>query len=288
MLGKKKTFAEKLKSIFVKERNEEFYEDLLDALIEGDIGVKTALDLIENLKKKASKIQSEREILLSLKELMVQKLKATILRAESGKTNVWLFFGVNGVGKTTSLAKIARYFKEKGENVVVACADTFRAAAIEQLISHAEKIGVRAVSHNHGADASAVIFDAATSASSSGGGLVLADTAGRLHNKENLMRELKKIDRVACEKSSEGCYKKILVLDATTGQNAFRQAEVFAESIGIDAVILTKYDSRAKGGVLVNVSSSLNLPISFVCTGEKYADLEIFDGEKYADEFLGL
>lgn len=290
MLGRKKTFAEKLKSLFVKEKNDEFYEDLLDALIEGDVGVKSAVDLVEKLKNKcaASKIREEREILLALKELIVEKLEGVTLEARSEKTNVWLFFGVNGVGKTTSVAKLARYFKEKGENIVVACADTFRAAAIEQLRSHAEKLAVRAVSHNHGGDAAAVVFDAASSISSSGGGLVLADTAGRLHNKENLMRELIKIDRIARERASEGCYKKLLVLDATTGQNAFRQAEVFKEAVGIDAVILTKYDSSAKGGVLINISSALNLPVAFICTGEKYEDLQTFDAEEYANEFLGL
>ena len=200
-----------------------------------------------------------------------------------------MVLGVNGVGKTTSVAKLANYYKAAGlENLVLASADTFRAAAIEQLQMHGDKIGVRVVSHQHGSDPSAVVFDAADAIRSKGNGLVLADTAGRLHNKENLVRELQKIDRTCRTKADEGCYKKILVIDATTGQNALRQAEVFNEAVGLDALIMTKYDSTAKGGVAVTIGKELGLPVAFICTGEKYPDIAKFNAEKYINDFLGL
>ena len=206
-----------------------------------------------------------------------------------GKVNVWMVLGVNGVGKTTSVAKIANLFKQKGEeNVVLASSDTFRAAAIEQLEMHGERIGVRVVSHQHGSDPSAVVFDAAEAVKAKGSGLVLADTAGRLHNKENLVRELQKIDKICASKADEGCYKKIIVIDATTGQNALRQAEVFNEAVGVDAIIMTKYDSTAKGGVAISIGKELHIPIAYVCTGEKYADISEFKAEEYINEFLGL
>ena len=153
---------------------------------------------------------------------------------------------------------------------------------------HGEKVGVRVVSHQHGSDPSAVVFDAAEAVKAKGSGLVLADTAGRLHNKENLVRELQKIDKICASKADEGCYKKIIVIDATTGQNALRQAEVFNEAVGVDAIIMTKYDSTAKGGVAISIGKELHIPIAFVCTGEKYKDIDVFKPEEYIDEFLGL
>ena len=213
-------------------------------------------------------------------------MKSVDLQPRKEDTTVYMFLGVNGAGKTTSAAKLARYYTNAGHSVVLAAADTYRAAAIEQLSYHGEKLGVRVVSHQHGADPSAVVFDAASAVSAKGGGLVIADTAGRLHNKENLVRELQKIDRVAAQKASEGAYKKLIVLDATTGQNAMRQAEVFHEAVGVDAAVLTKYDSTAKGGIAVSLGRELGIPVAFVCTGEKYEDIELFSPEKYVDEFL--
>ena len=169
----------------------------------------------------------------------------------------------------------------------MAAADTFRAAAVDQLSMHGEKLKIRVVKHQMGSDPSAVVFDAADACKANNGGLVIADTAGRLHNKENLVNELKKIDRICASKADEGCYKKILVIDATTGQNAVRQAEVFNDAVGIDAVVLTKYDSTAKGGALVSIGKDLNIPVLFVCTGEKYENIESFDPKKYVDEFVG-
>ena len=287
----KKSFSEKFKSLYNKKIDEEFFENLTDMLVEGDVGAKTAFLLADELEQicRKEKIDDQNQILLKLKELLLQHVKQIELKPDLSKINVWMMLGVNGVGKTTSVAKLANMFRNQGvENIVIASADTFRAAAIEQLAMHGEKVGVRVVSHQHGSDPSAVVYDAAEALKSKGPGLVLADTAGRLHNKENLVRELQKIDRTCATKADEGCYKKIIVIDATTGQNALRQAEVFNEAVGVDAIIMTKYDSTAKGGVAVSIGKELGLPVAYVCTGEKYENIEPFDAEKYIDEFLGL
>lgn len=287
----KKSFGEKLKNLFSKKIDEEFFEELTDSLVEGDIGAKTAFEITDELEKicRQKKITDQNAILQELKALLLQNIRAVRLEPDRTKQNVWMVLGVNGVGKTTSVAKLALWFKNHGvENLVLASADTFRAAAIEQLDTHGERIGVRVVSHQHGSDPSAVVFDAAEAVKSRGAGLVIADTAGRLHNKENLVRELQKIDRTCTQKASEGCYKKIIVIDATTGQNALRQAEVFNEAVKVDAIIMTKCDSTAKGGVAVSIGRELGIPVAFVCTGEKYGDIEEFNAEKYIDEFLGL
>ena len=287
----KKSFGENFKSLFSKKIDEEFFENLTDMLVEGDVGAKTAFLLADELEQicRKEKIDDQNQILLKLKELLLQHVKQIELKPDLSKINVWMMLGVNGVGKTTSVAKLANMFRNQGvENIVIASADTFRAAAIEQLAMHGEKVGVRVVSHQHGSDPSAVVYDAAEALKSKGPGLVLADTAGRLHNKENLVRELQKIDRTCATKADEGCYKKIIVIDATTGQNALRQAEVFNEAVGVDAIIMTKYDSTAKGGVAVSIGKELGLPVAYVCTGEKYENIEPFDAEKYIDEFLGL
>ena len=289
----KKSFGEKLKSLFSKGSsiNDDFYDELTDMLVEGDIGAKTAFELVDELQEVCSreKIREQDGIIAKLRDLLLEDVKAVSLEPESGKQNVWMMLGVNGVGKTTSAAKLASYLKERGtDNIVLASADTFRAAAIEQLAMHGERLGVRVVSHQHGSDPSAVVFDAADALRAKGPGIVIADTAGRLHNKENLVRELQKIDRTCSLKADEGCYKKVLVIDATTGQNALRQAEVFNEAVGIDAIIMTKYDSTAKGGVAVSIGRELGLPVAFVCTGEGYKDIGPFDADAYIKDFLGL
>lgn len=289
----KKSFGEKLKSLFSKGSsiNNDFFDELTDMLVEGDIGAKTAFEVVDELESicNKEKIREQNEIVEKLKELLLQDVRSVSLVPEAGKQNVWMMLGVNGVGKTTSAAKLADYFKNNGvENIVLASADTFRAAAIEQLALHGQKLGVRVVSHQHGSDPSAVVFDAADALRAAGPGLVIADTAGRLHNKENLVRELQKIDRTCSLKADEGCYKKILVIDATTGQNALRQAEVFNEAVKIDAIIMTKYDSTAKGGVAVSIGRELGLPVAYVCTGEGYKDIGPFDAASYINDFLGL
>lgn len=287
----KKSFGEKLKNLFSKKIDEEFFEELTDNLVEGDIGAKTAFEITDELESicRQKKISDQKDILQELKGLLLKNIREIKLEPDMTKANVWMVLGVNGVGKTTSVAKLALWFKNRGvENLVLASSDTFRAAAIEQLDTHGQRIGVRVVSHQHGSDPSAVVFDAAEAVKSKGPGLVIADTAGRLHNKENLVRELQKIDRTCSQKADEGCYKKIIVIDSTTGQNALRQAEVFNEAVGLDAIIMTKCDSTAKGGVAVSIGRELGIPVAFVCTGEKYENIEPFNAEKYIDDFLGL
>jgi len=289
----KKTFGEKLKSLFKKKSaiEEDFFEELTDILVEGDIGAKTAYMIVDELEQICikKKIKEEDLVIAELRNLLLQSVKTLALPIEQNKTNIWMILGVNGVGKTTSVAKLAKMLSEQGiSNLVLASADTFRAAAIEQLAMHAQKVGVRVISHQHGSDPSAVVFDAAEAVKAKNGGLVLADTAGRLHNKENLVRELQKINKTCLTKADEGCYKKIIVIDATTGQNALRQAEVFNEAVGVDAIIMTKYDSTAKGGAAISIGRELGIPIAYICTGEKYDDISVFNPEDYIDDFLGI
>ena len=289
----KLSFAQAIKNLFSAHKKEdtEFFEDLADALIEGDIGAKNAMELVDQLEKecKEGKIHGNEEILKHMKVLLSEYVKNVEFVPEKGKINIWMMLGVNGVGKTTSCAKVANLLSKNGfEQVVLSASDTFRAAAIEQLCYHGEKIGVRVVNHQHGSDPSSVVFDAAESVKAHGGGLVIADTAGRLHNKENLVHELEKIDRICKQKADEGCYKKILVIDSTTGQNALRQAEVFNEAIGVDAIIMTKYDSTAKGGVAISIGKDLGIPVFYVCTGETYSDISLFNCDDYLNTFLGL
>ncbi|MBQ0162388.1 MAG: signal recognition particle-docking protein FtsY [Treponema sp.] len=287
------SFAQKIKNLFSSHssHDEDFFDDLADALIEGDIGAKNAMMIVDELSAlcKEEKISGEEAIVSQLKKMLLDYVKAVNFVPEANKTNIWMMLGVNGVGKTTSCAKVANLLKKKGfENIVLSASDTFRAAAIEQLCYHGEKLQIRVVNHQHGSDPSSVVFDAAESIKSHGGGLVIADTAGRLHNKENLVHELEKIDRICAQKADEGCYKKLLVIDATTGQNALRQAEVFNEAVGVDAVIMTKYDSTAKGGVAVSIGKDLGIPVFYVCTGETYDDISEFNAEEYVNSFLGV
>ena len=207
---------------------------------------------------------------------------------KSGKTNVFLILGVNGVGKTTTIAKLAMYYKNKGISTVFSAADTFRAAAIDQLELHAQRTNTRIVRQNPGSDPGAVIFDTIESAISKGEQLILADTAGRMHNKENLLRELQKIDKIVLNKIPSDAYKKFIVIDATTGQNGVRQAEMFNNAVKLDGVILTKYDSAAKGGAILQISKNLNLPIAFVGTGEGYSDLYPFNCEEFVETLIGM
>ncbi|WP_294427886.1 signal recognition particle-docking protein FtsY [uncultured Treponema sp.] len=286
----KLSFAQKFKNLFSSRKiDEEFFEDLIDALVEGDMGAKMAYEISEELEKtcRAKKITDEALIKAELKQMLLPYIKKCEFVPEKGKVNIYMMLGVNGVGKTTTAAKVSKLYKEAGENVIMAASDTFRAAAEEQLEMHGERLGIRVIAHQHGSDPSSVVFDAAESCRANGGGVIIADTAGRLHNKENLVRELQKIDRIAAQKADAGCFKKILVIDGTTGQNALRQAEVFSESVGVDALVITKYDSTARGGCLFSIGKQLSIPVLFVCTGEKYENIEPFNPEKYVDEFLG-
>lgn len=283
------SFGERLRKLFgAKGGDGEFFDDLTDILIEADVGAKNAVEIVDGLQKKCREegLSGEPAIMAQLRQCFLESVRGVELSPEEGKVNVYMLLGVNGVGKTTSAAKLAKLYGDRGVKVVLSASDTFRAAAVDQIAMHGERLGVRVVKHQMGSDPGAVVFDAADACRAQGGGLVIADTAGRLQNKANLVNELKKIDKIARAKSDEGCYKKILVIDATTGQNAVRQAEVFNEAVGLDAIVLAKYDSTAKGGCLLSIGKDLGIPVAFLCTGEKYQDIEPFDAEKYVRSML--
>lgn len=286
-------FAEKLKLFFGfhKSIDDSFFDELADTLIEGDLGAKTAFELVETLEKKCRTdgITEHDQIKKTLTMLLKPWAKEISIVPPEGKVSVYCVLGVNGVGKTTSAAKMGVWYqKNYNAPVILAAADTFRAAAIDQLKLHGQRTGIRVVAHQHGSDPASVLYDAAEAARSGGGALVIADTAGRLHNKEYLIRELQKIDKIGAQKADPGCYKRILVLDSTTGQNGLRQAEVFHAAVGIDAIILTKYDSSARGGIALSAGKELGLPIAFIGTGETYADFSPFSADTYLSEFTGI
>ncbi len=274
----------KLKALFgfKKTLDSQFFEDLEDLLIEGDFGAKNAMMISDEVKER--KPQTQEEFLGIVKELLGDKVSGTELVPKKGKLNVYLILGVNGVGKTTSIAKMSSYYGKKGYKVVMAAADTFRAAAIDQLDLHAQRTGTRIVRQENGSDPGAVVYDAISSALAKGDDLILCDTAGRMHNKENLVKELQKIDKIIRNRIEPDCYKKILVVDATTGQNSISQAQIFNDAVGLDALILTKYDSASKAGALVQIG----IPIAFVGTGEHYEDIHVFDKDEFLTGLAGL
>lgn len=273
-------------------RDEQFFEQLEDALIEADLGAQAAMDLVDRLRRDggAGASGGQDELQVRLKEMLRADLKPLVPRPQGAAPGLMLVLGVNGVGKTTTVAKLAAYYRrELGlQDVLLCAADTFRAAAIDQLRLLGERLGLRVVSQQPGSDPGAVIYDAIASARARSTPLILVDTAGRMHSKADLVRELGKIDRVVRSRLGEGWYHKALVIDATTGQNALQQAEVFHRSIGVDSVIVAKSDSTAKGGIVVAISRALGLPFSFVGMGERLEDLAPFDPDAYLDALLGL
>ena len=275
----------KLKALFSgfrKTLDQSFFDNLEDLLIEGDFGARNAMMISDEVN--ARKPKTEEEFLGIVRELLEDKISGVELVPDKDELNVYLVLGVNGVGKTTSIAKLATYYKDKGYKVVMAAGDTFRAAAIDQLELHAQRTDTRIVRQENGSDPGAVIYDAISSAQARGDNLILCDTAGRMHNKENLVRELQKIDKVIRNRVKPENYKKILVIDATTGQNSISQAQIFNEAVGIDALILTKYDSAAKAGALVQIG----IPVAFIGTGEHYEDIHVFDKEEFLTSLAGL
>jgi len=286
-------FGERLKNFFSGKSafSQELFDDLCDLLIEGDFGASQAYKTTEMLKERCKK-ESASDVPQKLAQLLEEELlkaKPAPDPAPVGKLCAILLLGVNGTGKTTTAAKLGSFYgAQYNKKAILAAADTFRAAAIDQLKIHGEKLNTRVIAHKQGGDPAAVVYDALEAALCGGGDVVIADTAGRMHTKSALVEELRKIDRVVEAKASEACYLKYLVLDATTGRNAFAQAETFHGAVNIDAVVLTKYDSTAKGGVVFSLASELGLPVAYVCTGEKYTDIEIFDPNKFAKEFAGI
>ena len=285
-------FGAKIKSLFGGRKvDDAFFDELEDTLIEGDLGARLTDEIVTELREKArkEKITDASALQARMKEILSQYVRSYDVPPVKGELTVYMILGVNGVGKTTTIAKMAKYYTGKGYKVLLAAGDTFRAAAVDQLDIHAERLGMRIVKQQMGSDPGAVIFDAITSASAHRDELILADTAGRMHNKENLMKELQKMDKVIKAKGvKEENYRKFLVIDATTGQNGVSQALLFNQAVKLDGVILTKYDSAAKGGALVQIGRTLSLPVAFVCTGEKYDDIKPFDKEEFLSSLMGL
>ena len=284
----KETLGGAIKALFTRNKiGDEFYEDLEEVLISADISVTCAEETVEELRAEAKKekLKDEEYVVNLLKDI----LEDTLTRAEVPEIKypaVIMLIGVNGVGKTTTVGKLADYFLRNKKTVTVAAADTFRAAAADQLTVWAERAGVRIVKHEEGSDPSAVVFDALSSAKAKGTDVVLVDTAGRLHVKANLMEELKKISRVVSREYPQANVHKLLVLDATTGNNAVNQARMFDEAVDLDGIVLTKLDSTAKGGFVISLCGELEIPVVFVGTGEKIGDLEKFNPEEFIDSIL--
>ena len=268
------------------EINEDFYEELEEILILADFGAETAMEIIEMLRDavREERIMSGDEAKSALRRILVSFLQKENLELNlNTKPASVLVIGVNGVGKTTSIAKIAHYLKSNGKTVLLAAGDTFRAAAGEQLGIWAERIGVDMISQGEGADPAAVVFDAAAAAKKRGADVLIVDTAGRLHNKKNLMDELHKISRVL-DKELPDCDREVLlVLDATTGQNAVSQAKEFSRSAGITGLVLTKLDGTAKGGIVFSLKKELGIPVKFIGVGEAVDDLQPFSPEDFVN-----
>lgn len=286
-------FADRIRRLLGMETIQETdWDDLADLLVEGDLGAVFADSIVAELKIYCSRagIHDGEGARKALKPLLATYARSTLIEPAPEGLNVILLLGVNGVGKTTTAAKLANFWQNRsgGHGTILAAGDTFRAAAVEQLKLHGERLGLRVVAQERGSDPGAVLFDAIDAAKSEDANLVIADTAGRMHNKQNLMKELEKIDKIVSSKADSAHYRKILVVDATTGQNAIRQAEAFSEAVSIDGLILTKYDSSARGGIAIAVAKELGIPTAFLCDGERYKDIRIFDTDSYLDEFLGL
>lgn len=279
-----------------KKLDENFFEELEEILIAADVGVNTVMELIDELRSEVRKHKIENALDLQpiLSEKLVNLLKnentaSTELNIEAGRLNVILFVGVNGVGKTTTIGKMAHMFKQQGKKVIMAAGDTFRAAAIEQLEVWGERVGVEVIKHSQGADPAAVIYDAVHAAKSRGADILLCDTAGRLQNKVNLMEELNKVYRVLQREIPNAPHEVLLVLDATTGQNALSQAKTFGQSAGVSGIVLTKLDGTAKGGIVIAIRNELQIPVKYVGLGEKMDDLQPFDPEQFVHAlFAGL
>jgi len=276
-----------LDSIFrSSEIDDDFYEELEETLIMADIGTKATSDIIESLQEKVreQKIKEASEC----KQLLIDSMKEQMSLSENAyefenKKSVLLIVGVNGVGKTTSVGKLAGQIKGMGKRVLLAAADTFRAAAIEQLTEWANRSGVEIIAQQEGSDPAAVVFDAVTAAKARNTDVLICDTAGRLHNKKNLMEELRKINRVI-DREYPDCYKETLVvLDGTTGQNALVQAKQFCEVTDVTGIVLTKLDGTAKGGIAIAIMSELGIPVKYIGVGEKIDDLQKFDPNDFID-----
>ena len=269
--------------------DEDFFEELEENLILSDMGMDTTLEAVETLRErvKANKIKEPEEVKACLREILVEMLDVGSTELDlTDKPAVILMIGVNGVGKTTTIGKLANLLKNQGNRVLLAAGDTFRAAAADQLAIWADRAKVDIVRHEEGSDPAAVVFDAMNAARARKTDVVLVDTAGRLHNKQNLMNELNKIRRVIDREGTASSKEVLLVLDATTGQNGLIQAKQFGESAGITGIVLTKLDGTAKGGVVLAIAKEMGVPVKFVGLGEGIDDLQTFDAVAFAEALV--
>ncbi|MFC2541950.1 MAG: signal recognition particle-docking protein FtsY [Leptotrichia hofstadii] len=287
----KKGFFGKLKEMLLgKAIDDDLYEELEELLIQSDIGMNMTMQLVEELEKSVSrkKLKTSEQIYDELKELLKAKLiyndeNSTKLKLQDGKLNILLVVGVNGVGKTTSIGKIAKKLKDSGKKVIIGAGDTFRAAAIEQVEEWGKRTGVEVIKQAHGSDPAAVIFDTVKTAKNRGFDVAILDTAGRLHNKRDLMKELEKINKIIREQSGETDFETLLVIDSTTGQNGLEQARIFNEIVDLTGIILTKFDGTAKGGIIFPITEELKKPIKFIGVGEGIEDLREFDTKEFVE-----
>ncbi len=266
--------------------DDDFYEELEEILIMGDLGVDTTMNIIENLQERVKEEKIKEPA--ACRELLIDIIKDQMEVREDAydfedKTSVVLIIGVNGVGKTTTIGKLASQLKARNKKVIMAAADTFRAAAIEQLTEWSHRAGVDIIAHQEGADPAAVVYDACQAAKSRNADILLVDTAGRLHNKKNLMNELGKIRRVIEREYPEACLETLIVLDSTTGQNAVVQAREFKEVTDVNGIVLTKLDGTAKGGIAIAIQSEMGIPVKYIGVGEQIDDLQRFDPDTFVN-----
>ena len=282
----KKTWQE---NVLWEKMDDEFYEDLTDALVMADVGAKTSADIVWELQNVAysKRLHTEDTIKEALRDVMAQKLAVGEQNLNLNNTPaVVLFIGVNGVGKTTSIGKLANQLKKDGKKVLLCAADTFRAAAADQLEIWANRAGVDIIRQHEGADPGAVLFDALQAAKARGVDVVLCDTAGRLHNKQNLMNELAKLGKIIDRECPGSSKEVLLVLDATTGQNGLIQAKQFKETAGLTGIILTKLDGTAKGGIVIAIAQELGVPVKYVGMGEGIDDMQPFDAKEFTEALV--
>lgn len=283
----RKGFVEKIFDAFTgKEIDDDLYDELEELLIQGDVGVNTAVELVERLREREK--QDKLKYAEQLKDALIDEIskimgdETAVLNLVPEQLNIILMVGVNGVGKTTSIGKLAYLLKQQGHKVILGAGDTFRAAAAEQLKVWGDRVGVDVISHQEGADPAAVVFDAIAAAKSRKCDVLIVDTAGRLQNKANLMNELSKMRKVIDREAPDCLQEVLLVLDATTGQNAISQAKIFGESTGVTGVILTKLDGTAKGGVVIGIRSEFDLPVKLIGVGEQIDNMEFFDAKAFS------
>ena len=282
-------FGEKIKSLFGGRKiDEAFFEELEDTLIEGDLGARLTDEIVTELRDVAKRegLTEASDLQSRMKDILSGYISGYDEDPEKGHLTVYMILGVNGVGKTTTIAKMSKYFTEKGLSVVMAAGDTFRAAAVDQLDIHAERLGMRIVKQQMGSDPASVAFDTLSSAKANGADVVLIDTAGRLHNKIGLMNELKKIKDVMKKVLPEAPDEVLLVLDGSTGQNAFEQAKQFSSVTPISSLAITKLDGTAKGGVVIGISDQLKVPVKYIGLGESMDALQLFNKRQFVDSLF--